>query len=64
MESCKRGNAAGHRCICRRMQVTEEGDAIGGYEATHEDNFLGSWLREDGEDKKEKWRWTGKLKKR
>ena len=34
----------------------EEGDVIREYKAMHEENFLSSWLREDGEDKKEKWR--------
>ena len=34
----------------------EEGDVIGEYKAMHEENFLSSWLREDGEDKKETWR--------
>ena len=26
--------------------------------------FLSSWLMEVGQDKKERWRWTGRLKKR
>ena len=29
----------------------EEGDAIREYEAMHEENFLNSWLREDGKGK-------------
>ena len=33
----------------------EEGEAFREYEAMHEENFLSSsWLREDGEDKREK----------
>ena len=32
----------------------EEGGVIGEKKAMHEDNFLSSWLREDGEDKKER----------
>ena len=31
----------------------EQGGVIGKCEAMHEDNFLNSWLREDGKDKKE-----------
>ena len=31
----------------------EEGDVITQYKAMHEENFLSSWLRKDGEDKKE-----------
>ena len=31
----------------------EDGDVIREYTAMHEYNFLSSWLREDGEDKKE-----------
>ena len=34
----------------------EEGDVIIEYEAIHEENFLSSWLREDGADKTETWR--------
>ena len=30
----------------------EEGDDIREYEAMHEENFLRSWLRKDGEDKR------------
>ena len=30
----------------------EEGDGIGEYKVMHQDNFLSSWLREDGENKK------------
>ena len=37
----------------------EEGDVDREYKAKHGDNFLSSWLREDGET-----RWTMKLKKR
>ena len=29
----------------------EEGDDIREYKVMHEENFLSSWLREDGEDK-------------
>ena len=32
----------------------EEGDVITAYKAMDEDNFLSIWLREDGEDKKER----------
>ena len=32
----------------------EEGDVITEYKAMDEDNFLSIWLREDGEDKKER----------
>ena len=36
--------------------LEEEGDVIREYKALHEGNFLISWLREDGKDKKDKWR--------
>ena len=32
----------------------EEGDAIGEYKAMHEENFLSSWLREDGREEEER----------
>ena len=34
----------------------EEGVVVREYRAMHEETFLSSWLREDGEDNKEKWR--------
>ena len=30
----------------------------------HEENFLSSWLHEVGQDKKERWRLTGGLRKK
>ena len=41
----------------------EECDVIREYQAMHEENFVSSWLREDGKDKKETWRYTGDFKK-
>ena len=32
----------------------EEGDAVREYKATHEENFLSSWLREDEREEKER----------
>ena len=37
----------------RREWSKEEGDVIREYEATHEEHFLSSWLREDGKNKEE-----------
>ena len=34
----------------RRELLEEEGDVIGEYKAMHEDNFLSSWLSEDGKE--------------
>ena len=39
----------------------EEGDIVRECKAMHEENFLSSWLREVGEDKKERLRLTGRL---
>ena len=30
----------------------EDGDAISEYKAMHEENFLSSWLREDGRERR------------
>ena len=38
--------------MCCRTE--EEGDVIKEYKATHEENFLRSWLREDGKNKEER----------
>ena len=34
--------------MCRRARPKEEGDVIIGFQATHEEKFLNSWLGEDG----------------
>ena len=34
----------------------EEGDTVREYQAMHEDNFMSSWLREDGREKKGRWK--------
>ena len=39
----------------------EEGDVIREYKAMHEENFFCSWSKDVGQDKKERWRWTGRL---
>ena len=41
-------NAAGRRCT-----ALEEGDIVREYETMHKENFLGSWLMEDGKEKEE-----------
>ena len=40
----------------RGAVLEEKGDIVREYKAMHEENFLSSWLTEDVEDKKEKWR--------
>ena len=42
----------------------EEGGVVREYKAKHEENFLSSWLREDGEDKEEKHGGEQKEKRR
>ena len=42
----------------------EEGDVVVECKAMHEENFLSSLLKEVGQDKKERWMLTGRLKKR
>ena len=42
----------------------EEGDVVREHKAMHEEKILSSWLKEVGQDKKERWRWTRRLKKR
>ena len=41
------------RCQDSGALPKEEGDVIRKYKAMHEDNFLSSWLREEGKDKEE-----------
>ena len=42
----------------------EEGDIVREYMAMNEQNFLGSWLREEGKVQgKKEWKWTRRLKK-
>ena len=38
----------------------EEGDVTGEYKATHEENFLSSWLREERKDREERIMEIGK----
>ena len=38
-----------------REKILRESDAIGEYKAMPEDNFLSSWLREDGGEKENGW---------
>ena len=44
----------------------EECDVKREYKAMHEENFLSSWLREDGKEreKKEGWKWEGKQRRK
>ena len=39
----------------RRTLRKEEGDATREYQAMNEENFLCSWLREDGKEKEERY---------
>ena len=50
-------NLAGEKILRERGTLPkEEGDAIREYKAMHEENFLSSWSREDGrERRKERW---------
>ena len=48
-------NLVGEKILRERGALPrEEGDAIGKYKATHEENVLSSWLREDGRDERGK----------
>ena len=48
-------NLAGENVLQDRGELPkEEGDVIGEYKAMHDENFLSSWLREDGKDKEER----------
>ena len=45
-------NVAKNKALQDRFALPrEEGDAVREYKAMHEENFVGSWLREDGKSK-------------
>ena len=43
-------NLAREKMLQDRGALLEEGDIVREYKAMHEENYLGSWLREVGED--------------
>ena len=48
-------NLFGEKVLRKRGALPkEEGDVIREYKAAHEENFLSSWLREDGKKKKDR----------
>ena len=49
VESCQRRDPEGKGSVAEGR-----GDATGEYKAMHEENFLSSWLREDGREKEER----------
>ena len=58
MEGCMAqigvSNLAGEKILRERGALPkEEGDVVRVYKAMHEENFLSSWLREEGKDKEE-----------